>query len=171
MPVTLNAPGYARLESVLQAAHKQASEGKGKERHANELPFDKQPMQVIAARHGIGFMTGQAAKKLEEAVGMLDRGERDAAIKELLGAVVYAAGAVIYVEDRKQAEVDEEGEWLPWVGNGMFPAVHHDALVDVRLRSGLREFRRVAGSLSWWRDFGDIRFWDIVAYRLSRTKP
>ena len=175
MPVTLNAPGYERLESVLEAAHKQASEGKGKERHANDLPFDKQPMQVIAASHGVGFITGQAAKKLEEAVGMLDRGERDAAIKELLGAVVYAAGAVIYVEDRKQAgapEGEAEGEWVPWCGGALpFPLIPLDAVVDVRLRSGSIFHRGLSGSFSWWRASDSQALDDIVAYRLSRTKP
>lgn len=98
----LQAAGYERLAAVLASAFEQASVGKGKERHANALPFDQQPMQTIARDHGIGFITGQARKKAEEALGMLARGEREAAVKELLGAIVYTAGAVIFIQDQSQ---------------------------------------------------------------------
>ena len=105
--VELGASGYERLAQILKAAFDQASAGKGKERHANNLPFHDQPMQTIAAEHGIGFITGQARKKMEEALGMFQRGHADAAIKELLGTIVYTAGAVIYIEDRKQLDPTE----------------------------------------------------------------
>jgi hypothetical protein len=90
--------GYESLADVLRRAYEQAAVGKGKERHANDLPFDRQPMQQIADRRGIGFLLGQADKKSEEAQGMLDRGQVDAAIRELLGSIVYIAGAVIWIE-------------------------------------------------------------------------
>lgn len=91
-------PGYETLASVLHRAYAQAAEGKGKERHADDKPFDRQPMQLIADRRGIGFILGQADKKSEEAQGMLERDERDRAIHELLGAIVYLAGSIIYIE-------------------------------------------------------------------------
>ncbi len=98
--VTLDAPGYYSLAAVLQRAFKQASEGKGKERHANALPFDQQPMQTIAAAHGVGFLTGQASKKAEESHGL----PHNMQIAELLGAINYLAGAVIFLEsDRNKA--------------------------------------------------------------------
>lgn len=97
--VTLDAPGYYSLAAVMQRAFDQASAGKGKERHANDLPFDQQPMQTIAAAHGVGFLTGQAAKKSQEALGL----PHDAKIRELLGAINYLAGAVIFLERVKPA--------------------------------------------------------------------
>lgn len=94
--------GYERLATVLLAAYHQAASGKGKERHANDLPFHEQPMQQIARRRGLGFILGQADKKTEEAQGMLERGEREAWEREILGAIVYLAGALIFVQDTKK---------------------------------------------------------------------
>lgn len=94
----MNVPGYSTLAEALERAYNQAARGKGKERHANALPFDEQPMQTIARAHGIGFILGQVAKKIGEAQGMFERGEVDKAAHELLGAIVYTAGAVVFVE-------------------------------------------------------------------------
>ena len=86
---------YHKLAYHLMEAFLQAAEGKGHERHANELPFHQQRMQSISqglkSAKGMGF---QVCKKTEEG---LDMG-RDAALHELHGAMVYAAGACIYVE-------------------------------------------------------------------------
>lgn len=92
--VTLDAPGYYSLAAVLARAFDQASKGKGNERHANALPFDQQPMQATAGKFGVGFLLGQATKKAEESQGM----PTDRAVAELLGAINYIAGAVIYLE-------------------------------------------------------------------------
>lgn len=92
-------PGYESLAGVLQRALDQAQKGKGAERHANSLPFDKQPMQTIAAAHGVGFLTGQASKKAEESHGL--PAGRDVA--ELLGAINYLAGAVIFLEGKQKS--------------------------------------------------------------------
>lgn len=89
---------YLTLRQVLDGALLQAARGKGAERHANAQPFECQPMQRIAERRGIGFILGQADKKSEEAQGMLERHDQAAAIRELLGAIVYLAGAIIYIE-------------------------------------------------------------------------
>lgn len=94
----MNVPGYTTLADILTRAYNQAAKGKGADRHANELPFDKQPMQTIAAKHGVGFLLGQADKKMIEAHGMLRRGEQDKAVHELLGAIVYVAGAILFTE-------------------------------------------------------------------------
>ena len=86
---------YEGLFDVLMEAYKQASEGKGKERHGNDLPFEEQPMQtmsqLLGSNKGCLF---QAMKKIQESTRM----EKDAAVRELLGAIVYLAGAVIYLE-------------------------------------------------------------------------
>ncbi len=89
--------GYERLESVLLSAHAQASSGKGKARHANDLPFDEQPMQAIADQVGPGFLSGQAIKKIIESQSM----DTPAAKAELLGAINYLAGLIIHLEDRE----------------------------------------------------------------------
>jgi hypothetical protein len=88
------APGYASLADVLNRAFDQAARGKGDERHATPKPFEEQPMQARIRAHGIGFATGQAAKKSEEA----HRLPRDRAVHELLGAIIYLAGAIIAIE-------------------------------------------------------------------------
>lgn len=91
-------PGYRSLKQVLDRAYDQSARGKGKERHANDLPFDKQPIMQITNSVGVGFPLGQASKKITEAAGMLERNQPDAAVRELLGAIVYIAAAIIKVE-------------------------------------------------------------------------
>jgi hypothetical protein len=93
-------PGYDSLANVLDDALHQAQSGKGEERHANDLPFDRQPMQKLIESYGVGFALGQAAKKGEESM-VLEPGHD---IAEILGAIVYLAGAVVY-KRRKYAEL------------------------------------------------------------------
>lgn len=89
--IYLQADGYETLALVLQRAFIQAAHGKGKERHANGEPFTHQVMQDGARRFGVGALLFQAFKKSEESQRLpLDRG-----VNELLGAIVYLAGAVI----------------------------------------------------------------------------
>jgi len=85
---------YASLRSILDEAYTQASAGKGKERHANDRPFDEQPIHAIGQMVGVGFNAGQMMKKAQEAVSMHGRGESEKAVHELLGAIVYAASAI-----------------------------------------------------------------------------
>ena len=102
----MNIPGYETLAAVLQAAYDQAATGKGKERHANDLPFHEQPMQQIARRRGIGFVLGQADKKSEEAQGMLERGDVVAFRREILGAINYLAGAIVFAESERSDRIE-----------------------------------------------------------------
>jgi len=88
------ADNYASLSNVLRRAYDQASSGKGQERHGQDLPFTKQPMQLIQDLCGEGFALGQAMKKMQES----QRLPHDAAIRELLGAINYIAGAIIHKE-------------------------------------------------------------------------
>lgn len=90
---------YEPLRSILNQAYEQAASGKGRERHANGRPFDRQPIAEIGRMVGIGFNLGQSIKKQQEAKGMLDRGETDAAIRELLGAINYTASAVMLLRE------------------------------------------------------------------------
>lgn len=90
--------GYESLRDVLNRAFDQAAKGKGADRHANGRAFDRQPMQDLIRLYGIGFALGQAAKKAQESQRM-DEPERK--VKELLGAIVYIAGAIIAIEGEK----------------------------------------------------------------------
>ncbi|CAA2140422.1 hypothetical protein [Hyphomicrobium sp. ghe19] len=94
---------YDVLVSVLKDAHAQASRGKGKERHANGRPFERQPIMELGRMYGPGFAAGQAAKKAQEAMGMVARGERDAAAFELLGAINYLAACVMLIRENQNA--------------------------------------------------------------------
>lgn len=86
-------PGYETLESVLEAAYAQASAGKGKERHANGLPFHQQRMQGISdLLNSDDGMAYQAIKKLTEGLQFTDPAALE---KELLGVIVYVAGILV----------------------------------------------------------------------------
>jgi hypothetical protein len=96
-----NYPDYNRLSNVLSLALEQAAAGKGKARHAQGQPFEQQPMQRISQMLGSAEgMRYQAVKKIQESVRMED----GAAIAELLGAINYLAGTVIYLQNSKQSE-------------------------------------------------------------------
>jgi len=87
---------YDRLDAVLKRAYDQAAIGKGAERHAQGKPFHEQPMQVISdlidSPNGMRY---QAIKKIQESA-RLPTSERQ--VHELLGAINYLAGLVIYIE-------------------------------------------------------------------------
>jgi hypothetical protein len=96
----MSVEGYEKLADVLLRAYDQASAGKGKDRHANDLPFHLQPMQQICDQVGVGFAMGQAIKKAQESLGL----PRDRAIAEVLGAINYLAGVVIFMEKQPRLE-------------------------------------------------------------------
>lgn len=79
------------------AAIHQAAFGKGKRHGGNVTPFADQPWVHYAKMHGRGFLTGQAAKKLEEAASTRDG---DGFVTEVLGAMVYLGMAVLH--ERKE---------------------------------------------------------------------
>ena len=95
-------PGYESLAAVLQRALDQAQCGKGAERHATGLPFDQQPMQSISKLVGSADgLVYQAVKKAQES----QRLPEDRDIAELLGAINYLAGAIIYKEAQRHAQI------------------------------------------------------------------
>lgn len=109
---TMVVPGYGQLARVMLRAYGQAAVGKGKERHAqHDEPFHKQVMQDGAKRFGTGALLFQAFKKSEES----QRLPVDRAVNELLGAMVYLAGAVICLEAaelkaKRKAERSEDSQ-------------------------------------------------------------
>lgn len=71
----------------------QAMYGKGVRHGGAVTPFLDQPWIHYAHMHGIGFLTGQAAKKLEEAASTKTG---DAFVNEIRGAMVYLGMALIF---------------------------------------------------------------------------
>lgn len=90
---------YTSLARVLNDAYDQAASGKGKERHAKGQPFEEQRMQGISAlletNRGMAF---QAMKKLTEGLDL----EHDARERELLGAINYIAGIIVYHREQNK---------------------------------------------------------------------
>lgn len=92
---------YEELQKVLNDALKQAAEGKGKERHAKDMPFHKQRMQGISDLLGSDRgMAYQAIKKITEGLD-LDDIRRES---ELLGAINYIAGIIVYYRKQEKNE-------------------------------------------------------------------
>lgn len=93
---------YKALRKVLDDALLQAAVGKGKDRHAKGLPFQEQRMlgisRLLDSERGMAY---QACKKIAEGLD-LDTTERKVA--ELLGAINYIAGIVLFLREK-----DEEG--------------------------------------------------------------
>lgn len=96
-PIELNDyDDHQALRDVLDEAYEQAANGKGRERHANGNAWLNQPIFEIGRMVGVGFNTGQAIKKLQESSRM----DPDAAVRELLGAIVYAASAIQLIREK-----------------------------------------------------------------------
>lgn len=80
------------LTYVFDQVIEQVTKGKG-ERHGGEsIDFTQQPWVHYNKMHGRGFLTGQAAKKLEEAASTRNGEEF---IREVLGAIAYAGMAIL----------------------------------------------------------------------------
>lgn len=93
--------GYEELDRVLFEAFGQSAHGKGKARHANDLAFPDQPIMTIGRMVGVGGHSYQIMKKAQEATNMHGRGEHDAAIAEFRGAIIYAAAAILLIEEKR----------------------------------------------------------------------
>ena len=91
-PATSPTPADHPLYNILIAAIEQAMYGKGERHGGNVTPFMDQPWVHYSKLHGRGFLTGQAAKKLEEAASQRTGPAFEA---EVLGAIVYAAMAIL----------------------------------------------------------------------------
>lgn len=104
VPVAGLDDAYSSLRRVLDAAYEQAATGKGAERHANALSFENQPMQTISGllgdNHGLLF---QAVKKIQESTRLPHYTRRE---RELLGAINYIAGAIIFDVNTSAPEDD-----------------------------------------------------------------
>jgi hypothetical protein len=107
-PIIDTRPEYNSLFVVLMDAYDQAANGKGAARHnlSGEIPFERQRMQLISelidSPKGMEY---QAVKKLTEGMAMQNKG---ACIRELLGAVNYIAGMVVYLRKKHANELGDE---------------------------------------------------------------
>ena len=99
VPVTVKA-GYHPLFAEFVFALDQSQGGKGAERRANGKPFLKQPILELSRMCGAGGPAQQVMKKTQEALGMHARGDTDAAIRELHGAMVYAAATILTMREK-----------------------------------------------------------------------
>lgn len=89
------------LFSHFMEAIEQAMYGKGTRHGGATTPFLQQPWVHYAKMSGRGFLTGQAAKKLEEAASQR---VGDSFMLEMYGAMVYSGMAVIHETAAMQAK-------------------------------------------------------------------
>lgn len=87
------------LYGVFVAAIEQAMYGKGERHGGARTPFLEQPWVHYAHMHGRGFLTGQAAKKLEEAASTRSGLAFET---EVFGAMVYLGMSVL--NERQRAD-------------------------------------------------------------------
>lgn len=107
--MSMTTPGYEVLADVLQAAYDQSAHGKGAERHAHGNAFEDQRMQTISdLLDSPDGMMYQVIKKMTEGIGFQEHDRRE---KELLGALVYLAGIVVWY--RRQHEGLPTKGYLP----------------------------------------------------------
>ena len=116
--------GYEQLETILGEALEQAAAGKGKERHATGQAFEDQPMQLISKllgdNHGLAF---QAIKKIQESLRLPD----DRAERELLGAINYIAGMIIFLREAAKSTPNADELTPSKVKPALRYGVIHDA--------------------------------------------
>jgi hypothetical protein len=99
-------PNFIRdpLRHVLSLAYHQATKGKGAERHAEDKPFIDQIWHSIRKSVGPGFTLGQALKKADEAQRM----QKEAAIRELLGTIIYVSMEIIHLMNEETTNTKGE---------------------------------------------------------------
>jgi hypothetical protein len=91
------------LNEIYSDAVDQCVGGKGNERHGKGLDFLSQKWVRLAKDHGIGFLTGQAQKKMEEAMHYYHQSGYDQEWweREMLGALNYLAMAIYFERNLK----------------------------------------------------------------------
>jgi len=92
---------YLQLALVLQRAHDQAAYGKGKDRHAKGQPFHEQRMQSVSRL--LDSPDGMAYQVLKKVTEGLELPTTERKVAELLGAINYLAGIVIFLESKDRA--------------------------------------------------------------------
>lgn len=84
------------LELVFRDVLRQVTVGKGDRHGGARVPFYKQQWVSLAEVHGHGFLTGQASKKLTEAVESGNHAANPEAFeREVMGAIAYLGMAML----------------------------------------------------------------------------
>ena len=96
------------LYPVFMKALEQCMTGKGERHGGDRIDFLDQPWVHYAKMHGRGFLTGQAAKKLEEAASTRTG---KAFETEVLGAIVYAGMSILYNEGVSNDSQRQDSGW------------------------------------------------------------
>ena len=112
MLITVDVPtGYEKLFAVFCDAITQAAGGKGSERHSDGEAFENQPICKGARRFGIGACLFQAWKKIHEVPILHTMSDGNArALRELYGAMNYAAACAIIIEENMPKPVSDDEE-------------------------------------------------------------
>ena len=87
---------YLPLLRTFLGALEQAAYGKGRERHANDLPFTEQPILTMARM--LDSDAGLAQQAIKKTVEARSLPTKQARINELRGTLVYAAAMILFEE-------------------------------------------------------------------------
>lgn len=87
---------YLPLLRTFLGALEQAAYGKGRERHANDLPFTEQPILTMARM--LDSDAGLAQQVIKKTVEARSLPTKKARINELRGTLVYAAAMILFEE-------------------------------------------------------------------------
>lgn len=101
---------YLPLLRTFLGALEQAAYGKGRERHANDLPFIEQP--ILAMAQMLDSDAGLAQQVIKKTIEARTLPTKAARINELRGALVYAAAMILFEEMHGPADEPSELEDL-----------------------------------------------------------
>ena len=87
---------YLPLLRTFLGALEQAAYGKGRERHANDLPFTEQPILTMARM--LDNDAGLAQQVIKKTIEARSLASKKARINELRGTLVYAAAMILFEE-------------------------------------------------------------------------
>lgn len=87
---------YLPLLRTFLGALEQAAYGKGRERHANDLPFTEQPILTMARM--LDSDAGLAQQVIKKTIETRSLPTKQARINELRGTLVYAAAMILFEE-------------------------------------------------------------------------
>lgn len=97
---------YLPLLRTFLGALEQAAYGKGRERHANDLPFVEQPILTMARM--LDSDAGLAQQVIKKTVEARSLPTKKARINELRGTLVYAAAMILFEEMYGRADDPDE---------------------------------------------------------------
>lgn len=97
---------YLPLLRTFLGALEQAAYGKGRERHANDLPFVEQPILTMAQM--LDSDAGLAQQVIKKTIEARSLPTKQARINELRGTLVYAAAMILFEEMYGRADDPDE---------------------------------------------------------------